>query len=201
MICVPCGASMAMRLEISMLAKTKHESGLERWTSGYFRMEGCSNTLPGSWRNRLWEKRCVHLRLFASKEPKGSKLHGYIIQPCGWEERDKKTTVHSRKHILGYCGAIAGPRGGTKTCLQRGHHGPFMHAPNSLDPCSSKHTLRMPLPTIAVGSRLSEGLEYCPDKYPEIDHDHAVVAGASWADKLSSGSYIQPHVLSIYPLA
>jgi hypothetical protein len=30
------------------------------------------------------------------------------------------------------------------------------------------------------------GWKYYPDKYPEIHHDHAVLAGASWVDRLSS---------------
>ncbi|KAI0250746.1 hypothetical protein BJV78DRAFT_1376024 [Lactifluus subvellereus] len=62
-----------------------------------------------------------------------------------------------------------------------------------------QQTLRVPWPTDF--QRDWTQAEYCPDKYPEIDHGHAVPAGASWADKLSSGPYIQPHVLNIYPLA
>ncbi|KAI0252146.1 hypothetical protein BJV78DRAFT_375670 [Lactifluus subvellereus] len=33
MVCVPCGASVTMRLETSMPAKTKQESGLQTWKS------------------------------------------------------------------------------------------------------------------------------------------------------------------------
>jgi hypothetical protein len=52
-----------------------------------------------------------------------------------------------------------------------------------------QQTLRMPLPMIAARSRLQKGVEILPRQvFPKIDHDHAqaVVACASWADKLSS---------------
>ncbi|KAI0252180.1 hypothetical protein BJV78DRAFT_1352601, partial [Lactifluus subvellereus] len=54
MICVPCGASVTMRLETLMLAKTKHESGVAEVD----RISGSQRTLTKlSWSRGSGRKR------------------------------------------------------------------------------------------------------------------------------------------------
>ncbi|KAI0245127.1 hypothetical protein BJV78DRAFT_644814 [Lactifluus subvellereus] len=78
MICVPCCASVTMRLETLMSAKTKHESGLQRRTSGRQRRVLCHSV------DRVRNTHQAELVAQLQQEAHGN------INACAWRRRDQR---------------------------------------------------------------------------------------------------------------